>query len=303
MKENIQTDYLKFLLMKAKSDLSRFDLSNQEFLLINRLFDKLTKSENLLTDLYILSHIKEFRNIGKYFIFVLKKTEDSIINFENLSENLNSDSEFIQNELLQYFSNPKLKDSILMKGGELSTSDEEDEPAIRKFDHKKEEYPGLTKAQDEEKEDEPEIADFRKNYLELIQTEDSGNDFVYELPASGEDKPGINNEDTVPEEEVDEDPRIDSDKSSETEEIEANDENTFDFEEKISTEEISQSNEDEQADEKEYDLVINDSLEDETKVINNDIESKNGQTARISFTDDMLTELENYEESGENEEE
>ncbi|MDZ4712831.1 MAG: hypothetical protein SGI89_10985 [bacterium] len=303
MKENIRTDYLKFLLMKAKSDLSRFNLSDQEFLLINRLFDKLTKSENLLTDLYILSHIKEFRNIGKYFIFVLKKTEDSIINFENLSQNLNSDSEFIQNELLQYFSNPKLKDSVLFKGGEQSTGDDDDEPATRNFHLKKEEYPELTKVHDEEKEDEPEIADFRKNYLELIQTEDSGNDFVYELPVSGEDKPGMNIEDAAQEEEVDEDFRKESDESSETEEIEVNDENTFDFEEKISTEEVSRTTDDEQADKKEDDLVIKKSFEDETKVINNEIESKNGQTGRISFTDDMLSELENYEESGENEEE
>jgi len=289
--------------MKAKSDLSRFNLSDQEFLLINRLFDKLTKSENLLTDLYILSHIKEFRNIGKYFIFVLKKTEDSIINFENLSQNLNSDSEFIQNELLQYFSNPKLKDSVLFKGGEQSTGDDDDEPATRNFHLKKEEYPELTKVHDEEKEDEPEIADFRKNYLELIQTEDSGNDFVYELPVSGEDKPGMNIEDAAQEEEVDEDFRKESDESSETEEIEVNDENTFDFEEKISTEEVSRTTDDEQADKKEDDLVIKKSFEDETKVINNEIESKNGQTGRISFTDDMLSELENYEESGENEEE
>ena len=51
---------------------------------------------------------KKLHNISKYLIFILKKIEDEVINFDNFKQNLSSDSEFIEKELLNYFSNPRL---------------------------------------------------------------------------------------------------------------------------------------------------------------------------------------------------
>ncbi|MEO8211070.1 MAG: hypothetical protein ABI840_10975 [bacterium] len=82
MHEIKKNDYLKFVFHKAKTDLTRYNISHSDKELIDRLFGKLIFSENLLRDLFILSHVNELKSIGKYFIFVLKKIEDNVINFE-----------------------------------------------------------------------------------------------------------------------------------------------------------------------------------------------------------------------------
>ncbi len=50
--------------------------------------------------------------------------EDNVINFDNLSQNLSTDAEFIQNEILNYLSNPKLI-------GKEKTDPDEDKIEIR----------------------------------------------------------------------------------------------------------------------------------------------------------------------------
>ena len=42
------TDYLRFLFHRAKTDLTRYELSNSNRELINNLFNRLSYSENLL---------------------------------------------------------------------------------------------------------------------------------------------------------------------------------------------------------------------------------------------------------------
>jgi hypothetical protein len=127
--EKIKTDYLKFIFHKTNNDLNRYNISKSDKELINKLFERIISSDNLPRDLYILSHIKELKNIGKYFIFILKKIEQQVINFDNLSQNLKTDLEFVENEILNYFSNPKLRDITEFKynynneAGEINVRD------------------------------------------------------------------------------------------------------------------------------------------------------------------------------------
>lgn len=123
-------------------------------------------------------------------IFILKKLEDDIINFENLLFNLDHDSEFIQNEILSYLSNPERKvvNEITFKPEiEISEAGYNSKPLTEKerSDNEKEteRIDELKEELTEESEtDKTEEKEFRKNYLELIQTDEDDSGIVYELP-------------------------------------------------------------------------------------------------------------------------
>ncbi|MDQ3194669.1 MAG: hypothetical protein M3P82_06705 [Bacteroidota bacterium] len=191
MKENIKKDYLKYLFHKTFADLSRFNISHQESEFINKLFNKLCHSENVLVELYILSNIKNLRNVGNYLLFIYKKMEDNVINFDNLSHNLNTDAEFIENEILNYLSNPKLI------GSKNNLQDEEKKELFDKKFYKVDliqteregisKEPGVNMEADIEEDDD--ILRFKKNYLELIQSEESETEIVFDLPVT-KDKEG-----------------------------------------------------------------------------------------------------------------
>ncbi|MCY7363499.1 MAG: hypothetical protein LH629_15735, partial [Ignavibacteria bacterium] len=104
-----KTEYFRFLFRKTLNNLTRYELSHSDKKLINNLFNRLSGSENILKDLFILSHVKELNNMGRYFIFILKKIEDNVINFDNFTQNIETDSYFIEEEILQYFSNPEIR--------------------------------------------------------------------------------------------------------------------------------------------------------------------------------------------------
>jgi len=179
-----KTDYLKFVFHKTKIDLTRYNISNSDKDLIDRLFGKIICSDNLLKDLFILSHVNELKSIGKYFIFVLKKIEDDVINFENLSHNIETDTEYLGNELLNYLSNPKLRENREFSYMEDVSTITED--YIVEFEKSEEEIATeeiySRSNESSETEEEPEVSTFKKNYLELIQTEASEEEVVYELP-------------------------------------------------------------------------------------------------------------------------
>lgn len=193
MNGKIKTDYLKFIFHRTNVDLTRYSISASDKDIINKLFGKIISSNNLHRDLYILSHTKELNNIGKYFIFILKKIEDKVINYDNLSLNLKTDIEFIENEILSYLSNPKLRDSINQKfedgAEEIFYPDLARSPETKVEDLSEvQENPG------EDAEEEKDIASFKekyldkKNYLELIQSEEENNEIVYELPETDGNK-------------------------------------------------------------------------------------------------------------------
>jgi hypothetical protein len=201
MNEFKKYEYFRFLFRRANKDLLQYEISYTDIELINNLFTKLTSSENLLKDLYILSHVKEMKNISKYFIFILKKIEDNVINFENFTQNLSSDSSFIEKELLNYFSNPGLKKDNNEINYDDDIENDENFEEIKTFPKNKEEkteetdfltsgekiYKSSENTENEEskpenEEDDEEIVEFRKNYLELIQTGEMDEENVFELP-------------------------------------------------------------------------------------------------------------------------
>ncbi|MEO6695871.1 MAG: hypothetical protein ABIY50_09400 [Ignavibacteria bacterium] len=177
-----KTDYLKFVFHKAKNDLARYNINNPDKELIDKLFGKLIRSENLLRDLFILSHVSEFKNIGKYFIFIVKKIEDDVINFENLSLNIQADTEYLENELLNYFSNPQLSKKSFFRNEDTSIADKD--PEIEKPGNEIKEEVFFVNSDSVDTHEEPEIILFKKNYLELIQS-DTNEEIVYELPETG----------------------------------------------------------------------------------------------------------------------
>ena len=188
MSEKIKSDYIKFVFSKAKADLKRYNINSSDKILINDLFNRLMNSENLLRDTYILSHIKDFKKIGRYFTFMLKKIDDNVINFDNLLRNIDSDTEFIENEILNFLSNPKLHENLIYNyeneeddSGEKTTLDSKENIYNEAKEDSKISEENIIQESEEE-----EVTDFKKNYLELIQSEENEEETVYELPVAGE---------------------------------------------------------------------------------------------------------------------
>lgn len=95
-------EYFKFVAEKIENDIKVYPNSG-EFLKCVYLLGVLKTSDNLLRDIHTISRLKNFRNLGNYLVFILKKTEAGEVKFDNLIENLNLDKEFIINELLKCF--------------------------------------------------------------------------------------------------------------------------------------------------------------------------------------------------------
>lgn len=197
-----KNEYLRFLLYKTKLNLARFDISQPDLMLINSIFEKLIYSNNIALDLFILLNVKGLKNLAKYIVYVLKKADDNTITFDNLSQNIKSDSEFIESEVLNFLSNPGLKENITLNfiKKEIESYDKPEaryEPDTREAEslHKSEE---ALEDETEESETDAGAVEFRKHYLELIQTESHDTDVAYELPLSGKviEK---ENEDAAPE--------------------------------------------------------------------------------------------------------
>lgn len=183
MKENLKTDYIRFLLIKARKDLSKYNFTQTDLKVMNGLIERLIQSENLLFDLYVISNVKELKSFGKYLIFVLKKIEDNIISFDNLSQNLKADSEFIQNEILNFFSNPLLHETARPVYEEIEEEEQQKHSGNFTSDTNETNYKENTFEEPINKTaDESDISEFKKNYLELIQTEAGDDENVYELP-------------------------------------------------------------------------------------------------------------------------
>ena len=189
-------EYFRFLFRKANKDLLQYEISYTDKELINNLFNKLSSSENLLKDLYILSHVKELKNIGKYFIFILKKIEDNVINFDNFTQNVKIDSVFIEKELLKYFSDPELKKTTTDEysaekdenSHEITYDIPDSEEELSNIDNNIDQETENEEISVENNEDDEEIIEFRKNYLELIQTGETDEEIVFELPKLDKEK-------------------------------------------------------------------------------------------------------------------
>lgn len=330
-----KNEYLKFLFHRAKSDLAGYELESSQRELINNLFGRLSASENLLKDLFILSQIKELHNIGKYLIFILKKIEDEVINFDNFKQNLSSDSEFIEKELLNYFSNPEIKSKADEpdtgeKYSEISGASDEDtfKAGSNDLSYENELLFNDESESENDNKDEEEISLFKKNYLELIQTGETDEEIVYELPNAAVNSfsiPENKSEDYTTEKA---NPEIDSDQTSQhdTDTNITADENAFDLphenkESEIIREDIKAVNEQkitgiDSADEMDGTFRIKKVIriaetEDSTDISNekSDIKqetdqqykTENEKADRIKLSRDIQEELNLFKEEAENE--
>jgi hypothetical protein len=183
MQSRKKSDYLKFLLLKVQQEISLYEIREPQVTLLENIFGKISSSPDPLKDAFILSRVKGFEKIGRYLVYIIKKLDEGIIKYENLSQNLNSDTKFFETELLKYFSNPDHK--------VLSEDNEEPDEAdsYKKEDHDFSSEAGeMDSVKPERKirkdDDEREKFDaFKKHYLELIQSEpEQEDDSVYELP-------------------------------------------------------------------------------------------------------------------------
>lgn len=174
--KEIKTGYIKFLVYKARMDLSKYAVSGNEAEMVNSLLDRILHTQNLLKDLYILTNIPELKNLGKYLVYILKKLEDGVISFDNVAQNFKADKEYIENEIISMLSNPQLR-KIAEAVPEEET--EEDAPVReREAEAHVEHETARISEEPEEKEEE----DFKKNYLELIYSESGNDDSAFEIP-------------------------------------------------------------------------------------------------------------------------
>jgi hypothetical protein len=186
-------EYFKFVVSKIETDFNIYNASS-ELLKCMYLLGLLKNSDNLLKDIYTISRIKEFKTLGNYLFFILKKTETGKVKFDNLLENLNLDKEFIIKELLNKFEIDNSYESTLPKKDKKDTQKKEikekkvtDEikRILAKSHFKVEEIDNELVTEEfvesNTKEDNDVIV--RGNYLELIQPE-SGfeEESVFSLP-------------------------------------------------------------------------------------------------------------------------
>jgi hypothetical protein len=199
-------EYFKFVVSKIENDFNIYNASG-ELLKCMYMLGVLKNSENLLKDIYTISRIKEFKTLGNYLIFILKKTETGEVKFDNLLENLNLDKEFIVKELLNRFEIDNPSESKLKRKDKKDTTKKEikeekvtDEikRILAKSHFKVEEIDNELVTEEFVESDTKEDNDVivRGNYLELLQPE-SGfeEESVFSLP--------INKPEPDTEEEVD----------------------------------------------------------------------------------------------------
>jgi len=95
-------EYLNFVVSKIENDLKISGTTAEQMKCVYVL-EVLKNSENLLKDIYTISRIKNFKPLGNYLLFILKKSETGEVRFDNLIENLNQDRDFIMRELKSRF--------------------------------------------------------------------------------------------------------------------------------------------------------------------------------------------------------
>ncbi|TRZ64836.1 hypothetical protein D4R20_02165 [bacterium] len=95
-------EYFRFVLNKVEKDLIVF-ARREEVSAALYLLKVLKNSNDLLRDIYIISHARKLKPLGNYLLFMLKKIESGEVRFDNLIENLSSDKEHIEAEIINNF--------------------------------------------------------------------------------------------------------------------------------------------------------------------------------------------------------
>jgi len=197
-------EYFKFVVSKIENDLKIYS-SSGELLKCLYLLSILKNSDNPLKDIYTISRIKNFKSLGNYLLFVLKKTETGEVRFDNLLENLILDKDFILTELLNRFDIDRSPESALIEKPKIEEpAEEEITGEIRwilaesrfKVDERDNELVTEEFIESEVKEDNDLIV--RGNYLELLQPEGGfEEESVFSLPTNKAKQEEDNTDDLI----------------------------------------------------------------------------------------------------------
>jgi hypothetical protein len=197
-------EYFKFVVSKIENDLKIYS-SSGELLKCLYLLSILKNSDNPLKDIYTISRIKNFKSLGNYLLFVLKKTETGEVRFDNLLENLILDKDFILTELLNRFDIDRSPESALIEKPKIEEpAEEEITGEIRRIlaesRFKVEEIDNELVTEEfiesEVKEDNDLIV--RGNYLELLQPEGGfEEESVFSLPTNKAKQEEDNTDDLI----------------------------------------------------------------------------------------------------------
>jgi hypothetical protein len=95
-------EYFKFVISKVENDFNIYQ-GSKELSKALYILGILKNSDNLLKDIYLISRIKNLKNFGNYLLFIYKKADSGEIKFDNLLDNLSTDRESIEDELINYF--------------------------------------------------------------------------------------------------------------------------------------------------------------------------------------------------------
>lgn len=96
------SEYLKYIAIQLESDFGRV-LPRKKYSSVFGILQIIKNSNNLFRDIFVLSKNKNLEIITSYLLFIIKKLEEDEITFENLAENLETDSEFLKTELVNCF--------------------------------------------------------------------------------------------------------------------------------------------------------------------------------------------------------
>lgn len=192
------------MVSKIENDLKIYS-SSGELLKCLYLLSILKNSDNPLKDIYTISRIKNFKSLGNYLLFVLKKTETGEVRFDNLLENLILDKDFILTELLNRFDIDRSPESALIEKPKIEEpAEEEITGEIRRIlaesRFKVEEIDNELVTEEfiesEVKEDNDLIV--RGNYLELLQPEGGfEEESVFSLPTNKAKQEEDNTDDLI----------------------------------------------------------------------------------------------------------
>lgn len=99
---NPEEKYIKYLITNLEKEYKNNPSGNTNKIAVN-LLNRLKNSNNLLRDIYIVSKIKNLEILSAYLLFILKKTSEKQITFDNLLENIEEDRKFLRRELMNRF--------------------------------------------------------------------------------------------------------------------------------------------------------------------------------------------------------
>jgi hypothetical protein len=197
--------YIKFILRRTLAEVLKYAPALDKKP-VTGLFDYLIASPNILKDIYLVSQVRKLEPFGNYLLFICQKIRQGEISFDNLSQNITGDSEFLKQQVLSAmgYEAPAKKEPAETIGKE-TPGEQQQEPELfpgsiiqNKFHIQEIENEIVTEEFTESYLDEavPQPERSRQGYLELIQNEEDEPEEVFSIPGKESE---INNEQNIEE--------------------------------------------------------------------------------------------------------